>query len=282
MFDLHIHTTASDGELSPEEIVRLAAKNGVTTIAITDHDTISGLDQAIAEGKKLNIKVIPGIELNAHIEKGKMHILGYNMDYKNIDFSNKMDELKQDRNERNIKFIQEFNKQNVNITLEDVKKYAFGEILAKPHFAQLLLEKNYIKDLEEAYSKYFNIYPMNTIKRKILFPKDAIQIIKKANGIAVLAHPVTLKLDDKQLEQVIQELKSYGLDGIECYNNIHTQKDIVRLTKIAHKYELLITAGSDFHGPTTTPNVELGRGKNNNIYNVPNILEFFKKYINKN
>lgn len=280
MLDLHVHTTASDGELSPEEVVRLAAQNKVTTIAIADHDTVSGLDRAIEEGKKLNIKVIPGVELNSYVEKGKMHILGYNMDYKKSEFASKMKELKQDRDERNRKFIEEFNNQNINITLEDVKKYAFGEILAKPHFAQALLNKNYIKDIEEAYSKYFNAYPMNTIKREALMPKDAIQIIKQAGGIAVLAHPVTLKLDDEQLEQKIQELKSYGLDGIECYNNIHTQEDINKLRSIADKFNLLITAGSDFHGPISTPNVEIGRGKNNNIYNTIDILENLKEYIN--
>ncbi len=281
MFDLHVHTTASDGEFSPEEIVKLAAKNNVTTIAIADHDTVSGLDMAIEMGKSLNVEVIPGVELNAHVEKGKMHILGYNMDYKNIDFANKMNELKQDRDERNEKFIKEFNKQNINISIEAVKKYAFGEILAKPHFARALFEKHYINDIEEAYTKYFNAYPMNTIKRKPLLPKDAIQIIKKAGGIAVLAHPVTLKLDNNQLEQKILELKSFGLDGIECYNNIHTQEDIEKLNLIANKLNMLVTAGSDFHGPISTPNVELGRGRNNNIYNLPNILENFKSYIKK-
>lgn len=279
MLDLHVHTTISDGELSPEEVVRLAAKNKVTTIAIADHDSVSGLDRAIEEGKKLNIEVIPGVELNSYVEKGKMHILGYCMDYKNIDFANKMNELKEIRNERNRKFIQEFNNQNICIALEDVKKYAFGEILAKPHFAQVLLEKGYITDIEEAYSKYFNVYPMNTIKRDLLTPKDAIQIIKQAGGIAVLAHPITLKLEEEQLKQKIQELKSYGLDGIECYNNIHTQEDIEKLRKIANKMKLLITAGSDFHGPISTPNVEIGRGKNNNIYNIQGVLENLKEYI---
>ena len=281
MFDLHVHTTASDGEFSPKEIVNLALKNEVSTIAIADHDTVDGLQEAIEEGKKIGVEVIPAVELNAHIEKGKMHILGYYMDYNDPNFKNKMEEFKRDRNERNQKFIEEFNKQNINISIEDVKKYAFGEILAKPHFTRALLEKHYINDTEEAYTNYFNAYPMNTIKRKEILPEEAIEIIKNAGGIAVIAHPITLKRSNEELEKLLLELKSYGLDGIECYNNIHSQEDIENLTGIAKKLGLLITSGSDFHGPISTPGVELGKGKNNNICNTLDVLENFKSYIEK-
>jgi len=283
MIDLHIHTTASDGEFSPEEIIKMSADKGVKTIAITDHDTIAGVDRAIKEGRKQNIEVIPGVELDAFVETGKMHILGYYIDYKDSHFVNEMHRIKKERDLRNNSFIKAFNNQNINITIEDVKKYAIGEIVGKPHFARALLDKGYITERDEAFTKYFNEYPLNEIKRASLTPKQAIELIKSAGGTVVLAHPVSLKLNDELLEEKIRELKSYGLDGIECYNKIHTQEDIIKLKEVANKLDLLITAGSDFHGPISTKDVEIGKGKNNNMKDITslNIVEKLKEHTNR-
>lgn len=270
MFDLHVHTKASDGEYSPTEIVEKAYNCGLDTIAITDHDTIDGIEEAIAASKKYNIEVISGIELNAHVDHGKMHILGYFKNYQNSDFLHKMNDLKQDRQNRNLKFIKEFNNQGIDITIDDIKKYSFGEILAKPHFARALYEKKYINDIEEAYKNFFNVEPMKSIKRETISPREAIELIKKVNGIVILAHPITLKLNYEDLNTKIQELMSYGLDGIECYNSIHTQEDITALLNIAKQNNLLVTAGSDYHGPISTPFNELGKGRNNNLYDAQN------------
>lgn len=279
MIDLHVHTTASDGEYNPKDVIKMAKENGVDTIAIADHDTVAGLEEAIEEGKNIGVEVIPAIELNAKVEKGKMHILGYYMDYKDAEFVRVMESLRKDREKRNSEFIDEFHKQNVNITLEQVKKYAIGSIIAKPHFARALYDNGYINDIEEAYTNYFNVPPMKNIKRQSITPKQAIELIKNAGGIAVIAHPVTLKLDDDELDEKIKELKKYGLDGIECYNNIHTKEDITKLKEIANKNNMLITAGSDFHGPITTPGVIIGRGKDDNIItDIPDMLEKIKNY----
>lgn len=277
MIDLHLHTTASDGEYNPKDVIKLAKENGVDTVAIADHDTVAGLEEAIEEGKKIGVEVISAVELNANVEKGKMHILGYYMDYKDAEFVKAMESLKKDREDRNNEFIDEFHKQNVNITLEQVKKYAIGSIIAKPHFARALYDNGYIKDIEEAYTNYFNVPPMKNIKRQSITPKQAIELIKNAGGISVIAHPVTLKLDDNELDEKIKELKKYGLDGMECYNNIHTKEDIAKLKEIANKNNMLITAGSDFHGPITTPGVIIGRGKDDNIIaDIPDMLEKMK------
>lgn len=273
MFDLHVHTTASDGELSPIEVVKLAKDLDVSTISITDHDTVEGLEEGIYYGNRVGLEVIPGIELNAKVSKGKMHILGYYINYKDKAFVDKMYNLKRDRDSRNDKLIFELRKMGINVTIEDVKKYAFGNILAKPHFARVLLENGYISDIEEAYSKFFNVPPMSNIKRESINPKDAIEIIKSAGGIAVLAHPVTLKLEYYELDKTIKELKKIGLDGIECYNNIHTTEEVKMLKEIAKNNEMIVTAGSDFHGPISTPNVQIGRGRENNIISdIPNLL----------
>lgn len=286
MFDLHVHTTASDGEFSPSEIIKKAKDLGLDTISITDHDTIDGIKEAIEYSKKININFIPGIELDAYVTKGKMHILGYYYDINDTNFSSAMSSLKKEREDRNDKFIKEFQKQGINIKIEDIKKYAIGNIIAKPHFARALLDNGYIEDIEEAYSNFFNASPMKDIKRKSISPEEAIALIKNAGGIAVLAHPISLKLTYDELETKIKELKKIGLDGIECYNSIHSPEDIEELLKIAEAHDMLITGGSDYHGPISTPNYELSKGKNNNISNMPtqivsNLSSYKKNNINK-
>ena len=139
MIDLHIHTTASDGEFSPTEIVNKAINMGLTHIAITDHDTVNGLNEAISYGKDKDIKIIPGVELNAKVDLGQMHILGYYIDYTNRDFLDMMKVFENDRNERNELFIKQFKEIGIDITMEDVKKYAIGSVDGRPHFASVLM-----------------------------------------------------------------------------------------------------------------------------------------------
>lgn len=267
MIDLHIHTTASDGEFSPSEIINKALKKGLTHIAITDHDTINGLEEAINYAKEKNITVIPGVELNAKVSKGQMHILGYYIDYSNTEFIKMMKEFEDERNSRNDKFIRMFNELGIDISLEDVKKYAIGSVVGKPHFARVLLEKRYVTEIEEAFDKFFNKEPLNTIKRFAYSPKEIINLIKSAGGIAVLAHPQSLKLDNEELEKTILELKSYGLDGLECYHSKQTDEEMKYFKTLAEKHNLLITLGSDYHRDIAISNIELGEGKNKNLIN---------------
>jgi predicted metal-dependent phosphoesterase TrpH len=267
MFDFHVHTNASDGELSPEEVINLAIKLNLEAIAITDHDTSDNVAEAVENAKNKNIKVIPGIELNAKVEKGQMHILGYYIDYGNPKFKEIMLELKNQRDERNERFIKAFNLAGINISIDNVKKYVIGQVVGKPHFAKALIEKGYISTVNEAFDKYFNQYPYNTIKREAISPENAIKIIKDFNGIAVLAHPYTLKLDETELENKIKELISFGLEGIECYHSDHSKEQVELYKKLAKKYNLIITCGSDFHGPTVTPDIVMGSGINGNLIN---------------
>lgn len=278
MIDFHCHTTASDGEYTPTEIVKFAKDLGVHTLAITDHDTIDGLEEAIIAGKNYGVEIIPGVELNVEVPKGQMHILGYYIDYDDEQFKEEMRLLREDRNNRNMKYIEEFNKIGINMSFEDIKRYAAGKVVGKPHFARYLLEHGYVSSIEEAFKKYINTPEFKKIKRKIIPVEHAIKIIKDAGGIVVLAHPVTLKLSDEELEFKIKELKKLGLDGVECYNSIHTLEDINKLSEIAFENDLLITAGSDFHGPVVKPNIHLGTGKNNNVKATPEMLENLKKH----
>ena len=263
--DLHIHTKASDGEFSPIEIVNKALNNNLSTIAITDHDTTDGLKEAIKYAENKEIDIIPGIEINANVDKGKMHILGLYIDYENPKIQSFQKKLRENRNERNKYFIEMFQNEGINITIEDVKKNASGDIIAKPHFAKTLYEKGYIKDIEEAYTNYFNKESFNLKKNKTPSPKEVINMIKEAKGIAVLAHPQSLKLEDEELINEIKELKSYGLDGIECFHSNHSPEEMNVFKKIAIENDLIMTKGSDYHGPTNAPDIQIGTGRNNNI-----------------
>lgn len=265
MIDLHIHTTASDGEFSPSEIIDKALLNGLTHIAITDHDTINGLDEAISYAKGKNIVVIPGVELNAKVSKGQMHILGYFIDYSNTEFIKAMKKFEEERNSRNDKFIEMFNQLGIDISLEDVKKYAIGTVIGKPHFARVLLEKGYTQDIEEGFDKFFNQEPLKSIKRISYSPKEIIKLIKSAGGTAVLAHPQSLKLDNEELERTILELKDLGLDGLECYHSKQSDEEMNFFKTLAEKHNMLITLGSDYHRDVSISNIELGEGKNRNL-----------------
>ncbi len=278
MIDFHCHTTASDGEYTPTEIVKLAKEQGIHTLAITDHDTVDGLEEAVKAGQKYGVEIIPGVELNVEVPKGQMHILGYYIDYNSESFQKEMKAMQEDRNNRNKGYIEEFNKIGINMTMEDIKKYAPGNVIGKPHFARYLLEHGYVSNIEEAFQKYIKTPNFKKIKRKVIPVEQAIKIIKDAGGIVVIAHPITLKLSDEELEAKIKELKEIGIDGVECYNSIHTEDDINKLTKIAFENDLLITAGSDFHGPVVKPNIHLGTGKNNNVKATSEMLDNLKIY----
>lgn len=265
MIDLHSHTKASDGEKTLEELIDLAISKNISTLAITDHDTVDGLEIAENYAKNKNIKIIPGVELSAHVEKGQMHILGLFVDYKNTKFLEKLNYLKKSRALRNDKFINELNKMGYQITMEELKAVSGGKTIGKPHFAKVFLSKNYIKTKNEMFDNFFNKPPLNKYKRDSYSPKDSIKMIKEAGGIAILAHPQTLKLSFDELRDKIKELKSYGLDGLECYHSNQTPEEMIEFNKIANELGLIITKGSDYHGPIVKPLIELGTGINNNI-----------------
>ena len=265
MIDLHAHTIASDGDKTPEELIDLALSKNLSAIAITDHDTVNGLKSAFEYSKDKNIIFVPGIELEADVDKGQMHILGLFIDFENKYLNDVLTEIKQGRENRNNLFIKEFNKMGFEITLEELRKVSGGKIIGKPHFAKVFLQKKYINTKNEIFDNYFNKPPLNAIKKTSFSAEKIIKMIKKANGIAVLAHPQTLKLEDEELENKLKELITYGLDGLECYHSKQTPEQMHTFKALAKKLNLLVTKGSDYHGPITTPEVELGTGKDGNI-----------------
>ncbi len=280
MFDLHVHTTASDGELNPKEIIQEAKNSKVTKIAITDHDTVSNVAKCIEEGKENNILVIPGIEISAEVPVGEMHILGYGIDTENLRFQAVMQFLRDGRNEKNLKIIKALNERGIDITLEEVQKQSKGDSLGRPHFARAMIERGMVSSVKEAFSKYLGQDYIENIKRVVLKPKAAIELINQVGGIAVLAHPHSLKKSYSDTHAVIKELKSYGLGGIEVYHSDHSLEQIENYKKIAEAEKLLITCGSDYHGKTVKPEIELGKGRNENLVGVDNrIFERFYRAL---
>lgn len=176
-----------------------------------------------------------------------------------------MQNIKKERVDRNNKFIEELNKMGFDITLGELKEVSNGNVIGKPHFAKVFIKKGYIQTTDEMFDKYFNQPPLCNIKKTILTQEDVIKLIRKANRIAVLAHPQSLKLSDDELVEKIKELKTYGLEGLECYHSGQTPEQMKKFKQIAKELNLLITKGSDYHGPIVKPKVQLGTGIDNNI-----------------
>lgn len=267
MIDLHTHTTASDGEFTPSELIELAINKNIKVLSITDHDTIDGLKEAVEYVKNKDILFIPGIELKAQCKNGQMHILGYNIDYTSLNLQEKLNDLVNKRNIRNAKYIEYFRSLGFDISLEELQEISGGNVIAKPHFIRLLFLKGYITNKDLIYLNFFDCEPLSKIRELAYEPKEVIRIVKEANGTAVLAHPQTLKLSDNDLENKLKELMDYGLEGLECYHSNQTLEEMQKYRKLALKYQLLITKGSDYHGPVVKPDIRLGTGINNNIVN---------------
>jgi len=265
-FDLHVHTTASDGSLNAEQIVAEAKRIGIKTMAITDHDTIGNVKNCIEEGRKKGIQIIPGVELSAEIDKGKMHILGFGIDPDNKEFNMVMQMLRKAREIRNQNIIEALKCHfKIEITTDDLKKHAKGDSVGKPHIAAAIVEKGYCNDIETVFKKILGAKPMEAIERKKLPPQTCIELIQKAGGLAFLAHPNSLKLSDEKTFAKIKQLKNYGLAGIEAYHSSHSSKQCEKYVNMANELRLLISCGSDFHGIEVKKNVKLGYGIDNNL-----------------
>lgn len=265
MIDLHTHSKGSDGEKTPEELIDFAISNNIKALAITDHDTIDSIEKAMDYAKNKQILLIPGIEFDTEFKNGEMHILGLFIDYKNKYLKKRLLKIEQERDDRNRAFINEFNKIGFDVTIEELKKVSGGKIIGKPHFGRLFVEKQYIEEIEEVFEKYFNQSPFKDIPKITYSPKEVIKTIKEADGIAILAHPQTLNLNEDDLRNEIKLLKSYGLDGIECYHSKQTSEEMKLFKQIAKENELVISKGSDYHRDISKLNIKIGTGINNNI-----------------
>ena len=255
--DLHTHSTASDGQYAPAELVRLAKERGLETLALTDHDTVDGLEEAVRAGERAGIRVIRGIELSAK-EYPTFHILGYGFDPEAPALSALCRELKEGRDQRAPRIIAFLEEQGVRIPLSEVEELAGGQIVGRPHFAQVLTKHGYVSGSREAFDRYLDTEEFH---RRVERPKPpsrvCVETIRAAGGKVSLAHPYQIGVDDGKLEDIVRELAGFGLDAIECYYPKHTPEQQSFYLYLAEKYNLHMTGGSDFHGERVKPDIKL-------------------------
>ena len=255
--DLHVHTTASDGTASPAEAVELAKAAGLSAIAITDHDTVSGYAEAAEAGKALGVEVIPGIEISTKYGRA-VHILGYYIDPDSDKLAPVLEWVVRDRDERNRKMAGLMAADGLPVSYEEMHR-RFGAVIGRPHFAEVLVELGLAKDVRDAFDRYVEKGQKYYLPRNFLSIERSVEIIREAGGIPVLAHPFQYKLDDAGLRELIEHCMESGLKGMECRYSGYSTEQSKYLGRLAEEYGLIKTGGSDFHGENKK-HISIGTG----------------------
>lgn len=274
--DLHVHSTFSDGTLTPTELVSHAIEMGLSAMALTDHDTIDGVEEAIQAGAKNNLEIIPGIELSTFYNNKEIHIVGLYIDYTNEVFKKELENLRNVRQNRNLKICEAFHKLGIEINYDDMLKKYGDIVITRAHFADYLLEKGIVGSRNEAFDRYLGDSRPCNVPRKKMSPAEAITLIKSVGGIPILAHPTLYHLGKDEMNKLLKYLCEAGIVGIEGIYSTYTMGEEIEIKSLAKKYNLLISGGSDYHG-ANKPKLELGIGYGHLC--VPyDILETLKKY----
>jgi 3',5'-nucleoside bisphosphate phosphatase len=255
--DLHTHSTASDGIYSPTELLQRAGDTGLRVLALTDHDTTNGLEEAAQAAAQLDIDFLPGIEINTDIAGGEVHVLGYFPEYQRPAFQGILTVLRDARERRGQRMVELLNERGITIAWERVRAIAQGAV-GRPHVAEALLEAGYVQTIGEAFDKYIGNGCYAYVPRYRLTPEDAVRLIASANGLPVMAHPLELPGLD-ELRNWLPDLKKTGMVGLETYYGRYTTQDELALRALADEYDLIPTGGSDFHGPGIHPTPLGGR-----------------------
>lgn len=255
--DLHTHSTASDGQYTPAQLVGMAKERGLEVLALTDHDTMDGLEEAIRAGKRLGVRVIPGVELSAK-EYPTFHILGYGFVPGAPPLAELCHRMKARRDERTERLLAFLNQKGVGLTAAEVEGLAGGDIIGRPHFAQAMVRRGYVATNREAFDRYLDTEEYHRqVERDKPSVRECIGAIKASGGRVSLAHPYQIGIRDDELDRLAAELAHNGLDAIECYYPKYTQEQQGSYIHLAEKYHLHQTGGSDFHGEKVKPDVEL-------------------------
>jgi predicted metal-dependent phosphoesterase TrpH len=278
--DLHIHTTASDGTLTPEQVISHAHRLKLKAIAITDHDTVAGSKEALGSGVPPSLGFLTGVEISAtpppfYPGSGSFHLLGYSIRLDDPNLNRTLEKLQQARKNRNPAIINRLNELGISITLDEVRKEAGEGQLGRPHIAQLMVKKGVVASIDEAFDQFLGIDKPAYVDKQRVECVKAIELIRGAGGVPVLAHPGLLNYKtENQLDEMIGKLKKAGIQGVEVYYSGHTPDQTRLYAELAQRHGLLMTGGSDFHGDIQ-PEVEMGSGKGDLV--VP--YELFEKLI---
>ena len=262
--DLHMHSTASDGVFAPGELMRQAAQAGLTLVALTDHDSLAGLAAARAAASSLGMRLIPGVELSCGGEK-EIHVLGYGFDPEDGALLRFCREHHREREERAEKMVRRLSEHGMTISLARVRELARG-VIARPHVARALIEAGYASSVSDAFDRFLLPGKCGYVPKANVRVSEAAALIHGAGGVAVLAHPMKLKMGELALGSVVREWAGQGLDGLEVYHPSAQSNHAARLEALARELGLLVTAGSDYHGEAVSPDrhlaSECGRWKN--------------------
>jgi len=276
--DLHTHTTESDGSFTPEELMLEAKRVGLSAIAITDHDSISGIKKAAPLAVELGIELIPGIELSTDYNGTEVHVVGLYVNIENEYFLGKIKEFKENRDNRNAIMVENLQKEGFAITMEELLAENPDCVITRANIARFLYEHGMIPTIQTAFEKYIGDNCKCYVNRFKITPMDGVRLIKEAGGTAILAHPLLYHMSDSTLQKMVIEMKEAGLDGIEAVYCTYTTAEERRMKQFAKENDLLISGGSDFHG-TTKPKLNLATGYGK-LYIPYEILETIKNSRN--
>lgn len=248
--DLHCHSTASDGSLAPADVVKLAKQSGVSAMSLTDHDTVAGLHEAAEEAKRLGVDFITGIEISCEYRMpGNMHLLGYGVDPDSRVLAALAAELIDNRNNRNPRIVKRLNELGVAVTMDEWCAEARGAVIGRPHLAAILLRKGYVSSAKQAFDKYLGQGALAYVDKERIPPRQAFEMITAAGGLPVLAHPFQLHCgNDAELETTVKNMADLGLAGLEVLHSDHDERLVEKYSRLADRFGLIKTGGSDFHG----------------------------------
>lgn len=281
MIDLHVHSNYSDGMLTPSELVDYAMQKGLFAFALTDHDTTDGLQEAMEHAAALQCEqsvpeIIPGIELSTDENGKEVHVVGLFIDSANASFQEYLREFVESRTERNRKVCRKFQELGIDVTLEALEERFPDSILTRAHFARYLLEHGNVKSIQEAFARYLGDRCPCYVPREKITPRKAVDLILTAKGLPILAHPILYRMSDARLDKLTADLKSAGLVGIEAIYSTYSPSEERQIRRLADKYDLLISGGSDFHG-SNKPGLDMGVGYGK-LYIPDEILDVMKAY----
>lgn len=275
--DLHVHSTRSDGTYTPSQLVDYAFEKGLAAFALTDHDTVDGLEEAVSYAEQLKTKqnesgapkssspvpeVIPGIEFSTEYQGQDIHIVGLYIDYRNQVFTTKLQEFVDSRTVRNQKMCNLLQETGIDITYDALLREFPDSVITRAHYAKYMLNHGYIKSMQEAFDRYVGDHAPCYVPREKVTPAQAVQLILKAGGVPVLAHPILYHMSDERLNNLTAELKAAGLLGIEAIYSTYKPHEVRQIRALASEYQLLVSGGSDFHGDNK-PGLDLGTGYGN-------------------
>lgn len=275
--DLHVHSTASDGTLTPKEVVTLGYESGLAAMALTDHDTTGGIAAAREQADALGMEFIPGVELSCDYKGKEVHMVGLYIRDTDTTLNEILANFRDNRDNRNEKMAARLREEGFDVTLNILLQTFPDSVLTRAHFARYLVDTKQVKDLPTVFERYLGDGCKCYVAREKISPFDAVSLIRNAGGIPILAHPLLYHFEPAQLEQLVSDLKDCGLMGLEAIYSMNNGNDEAKMKALAKRHGLLLSGGSDFHG-ANKPHIRIGKGRGNLI--VPyEVLEKIKKIL---